>query len=916
MIYAMGQYGRNVWAAPRGSAKSTIITEEMSILLSLVNPYFEITLGLSTDRQVKDRFDGIMAQFERNELIIEDFGIMKPKKGQALWNHGHLTLNNGSVIRGLSVMGKKRGGRPKLFILDDPENDPDSDSESSRAAVIEKFEVILFKQIIPMMESGSSVFWIGTLIDRKSFLYRATMGDDPRFDFWNRVVLKAISYDKDDPTKVSVLWPTKWPKEVLDARLEEIGTSAFCFVGGTPVRTYWGWESIDKLDAGDCVRDINNKDVLVTKTYERTANDIVDVQLYGHHDSIRCTSDHPFLVFRETPYRNRWYNHANSYKAITGSGNRAKITFDESSWVKARDLTKNDFCLCPIDYTEVDSPHDEEFWWFVGRYLSEGYSIQDKQRNRYVVNICAGPHEKHYLDRTNKWLETTQWKGKYGIRRITSGKKQNPCWYLNIGSRDLAEIIGQYGTVSYNKHLTIEAKQLPYGKFMSLWGGYLSGDGYLVRGNPSANSVSLSLLSDFRDCLLRFGIIASVTKLKGPHRESIEGRAYDCRPLYCLRTFEKRSRYSKMGYIKDGFLYTRVRGVYPVSGTARVFDIATNGTFQIPGAVVHNCSEYLNDPVSPQERVLSIDPRRNEYTVDGVFDWENPLNHAGLVKWQERMFEEGSNHRIYVEKKQPFHELVRPMYRAILFDYASGLTSYNDYSCIAVVGFDTLGTMWILHLWLGRAKDAVLYRRIYEVGLAWRPRVVGIESVGHQKSFMEAFQEYAREQEECGVGEGWRARVFPIAYPSKETKPGRISSLGWRFDSGRIKYPAHLAGDWPYSELYSQTHDFTPDLALLTHDDAIDTISMSKYVVKTKGGQFRRERGLPTLRERIIKNEPLVKGLPLLSGVPSQLITNEMTNILSHQARNKLKSHSSVKFRKIERQRGSRSAKRPKIQDK
>ena len=541
MILDMGQYGRNAYAAPRGFAKSVVITEEMSMLLSLTRPFYEITLALSTDRQMMDRFDTIMGQLERNELIIEDFGVMRPKRGQALWNHGHLSLMNGSIIRGLSVMGKKRGGRPKLFILDDPENDPDSESEQARLTVIEKFETIMFKQIIPMMESGSSVFWIGTLIDRKAFLYRATTSDDTRFDFWNRKILRAESVDENDSSKVHLLWPTKWSKAILHARREEIGPSAYA-------------------------------------------------------------------------------------------------------------------------------------------------------------------------------------------------------------------------------------------------------------------------------------------------------------------------------------------------------------------------SEYLNEPISAQDRILVVDPRKNEYSVDGSFSWDNPLNHQELVHWQDRVFEEGSDHRIYKEQSRPFNELVRPMYRVILFDYACGLTSYSDYSCIAVCGFDTQATMWVLNLWLGRAKDATLFRLLYETGLAWRPRVYGIEAVGPQKSFAEAFQEYTREQEAVR-GDAWRARIYPVTYPAKEKKAGRIGSLEWRFESGKIKYPSHLAGEWPYTELYAQTRDFTQDLALLQHDDAIDTIAMSKYVVKTRGSQFRKERGIPSLLERIKRNKPEADGLPLLSGIASAEITDEMMNLMSHKARRRLDR---TKTRKIERRRDTK----------
>jgi len=399
---------------------------------------------------------------------------------------------NGAVVKGLSVMGKKRGGRPRLFILDDPENDPDSDSQAAAQAVVEKFEMIMFRQIIPMLESGSSIFWIGTLINRRSFLYHATTGDDPRFDFWNRKVLKAIAYDEDDLEKVYVLWPEKWPKAVLDARREEIGESAFA-------------------------------------------------------------------------------------------------------------------------------------------------------------------------------------------------------------------------------------------------------------------------------------------------------------------------------------------------------------------------SEYCNEPVSEQERILVIDPRKNEYTVDGEFDWKNPLAHTGNIIWSERFMEPGQ--RVYKEFEKPFRELVLPMYRILLFDYGKGLSQYNDYSCILILGFDTSNTLWILDMWLGRAKDATLLRLIYEKGLAWRPRVLGIEAVSIQVSFAEAVKEYIDEME-GKISTPWRARVFPVTYPAKVTKPQRISGLEWRYHPGKIKYPAHLSGKWPFDQLYQQTEDFTPDLALLPHDDAIDTLSMSQYVVKNRGGKFIKEKQKPSLLERIRRNIP------------------------------------------------------------
>lgn len=540
MVYDLGAFARNVVAAPRGSAKSTVIAVEISMLFALTRPFYETMIGLSVDRQVEIRFDQIMQQFQSNELILRDFGKMQPKRGHGIWSRHYLHCTNGAIISGLSVMGRKRGGRPRLFTLDDPENDPDSDSETSRLAVIEKFEMILFKQIIPMLEHGSSIFWIGTLIDRKSFLYRAVTGDDPRFDYWNRKVLRARKWDE-VKKKWHILWPAKWPNEVLEARLGEIGPAAFA-------------------------------------------------------------------------------------------------------------------------------------------------------------------------------------------------------------------------------------------------------------------------------------------------------------------------------------------------------------------------SEYCNEPISAQDRVLQIDENKNEYTIDGDdFDNHNPLVQTHLVKWKERVDNPGES-RSYIEMSKPFNEHVGPMYRVLLFDYASGLTNYHDYSCVMICGFDTTGTLWVLDVWAGRAKEAALMDRIYETGLAWRVRVLGIESVGIQKSLVERLAEKQAEQEALH-SHPWRARIFPITYPSKESKAQRIASLEWRYGPGRIKYPAHLQNVWPYDQLYGQTNDFTTDLALLQHDDVIDTLAMSKYVVKTRGGKFRKERGKPGILERIRKNIPVCKNMPLLSGIPTAEVTEEMMGLLEL---NKKKSCNLPQQRRVVRPRINR----------
>jgi hypothetical protein len=229
MVADLAQFGRNLQAAPRGFAKSTLIGQELPLLLSLTRPYWVTSICCATDRLVGESFSTLMGQFGTNQKIIDDFGSMRPSKGGVtgrIWNHHLLQLENGSVIRGVSVTGRQRGGRPNLYILDDPEYDPYKSTDVSD--LMEKFKVFLFRVIIPMLRTNCGIFWIGTIIPR-STIQAAVYGEDARFRFWNRRIWSAFDHvdDGHGGKTLSLLWSEMWPYDALMRRRNEIGASNF-----------------------------------------------------------------------------------------------------------------------------------------------------------------------------------------------------------------------------------------------------------------------------------------------------------------------------------------------------------------------------------------------------------------------------------------------------------------------------------------------------------------------------------------------------------------------------------------------------------------------------------------------------------------------------------------------------------------
>lgn len=218
-------YKLNAIAAPRGTSKSTVVGIEYP-LMELVSPSIpglEIAIVLAKDAFVEDRFDKIMFQLASNERIVRDFGCLRPTKGEGIWNRHQLRLTNGAVLKGFSVEGRKRGARPDIIIIDDPEFDPDEGTNVSM--VNANLETVLLREILGMRMPHTRVFWIGTLLHARSFLYRILRGNDPRYANWHRRIYTASASPDDLDT--GLLWPERLTKDFLLEQLGVMGKGAW-----------------------------------------------------------------------------------------------------------------------------------------------------------------------------------------------------------------------------------------------------------------------------------------------------------------------------------------------------------------------------------------------------------------------------------------------------------------------------------------------------------------------------------------------------------------------------------------------------------------------------------------------------------------------------------------------------------------
>lgn len=249
-------------------------------------------------------------------------------------------------------------------------------------------------------------------------------------------------------------------------------------------------------------------------------------------------------------------------------------------------------------------------------------------------------------------------------------------------------------------------------------------------------------------------------------------------------------------------------------------------------------AQYENNPVTEAERILRIHPELNTYWVEDKDDAfvNDPLNsQAKLVSYQLSGWDEGLKELVPlpVQIIRPFGEAVANTRRFITIDWAPTVSETSDFSCIHVMGIENSDkyrdTLWSLDLWLDKKPTEEVIRRAYLLAMKWQVPLVAVEAYPVQMEFAERLQHdlpamYGKGQVPC--------RVLPIKFPSAYKKPDKIAGLHWRFKQYRMKLPLDRSQESPYSELWYQIENFTEDLALLRHDDAIDTLAMHLAIGK------------------------------------------------------------------------------------
>lgn len=160
-------------AAPRGEAKSTLVTQLFTLWCTVTGQKHYIVIVMDSIDQAYPMLEAVKAELEYNPRIKADF----PEAAGAgrVWQAGRAVTANGVKIQ-VAGSGKKLRGlrhgpyRPDLTILDDIENDEQVRNPEQR----DKLNNWLTQTILPLGGVGQKydVVYIGTILHYDSVLNR------------------------------------------------------------------------------------------------------------------------------------------------------------------------------------------------------------------------------------------------------------------------------------------------------------------------------------------------------------------------------------------------------------------------------------------------------------------------------------------------------------------------------------------------------------------------------------------------------------------------------------------------------------------------------------------------------------------------------------------------------------------------
>ncbi|MBF0161759.1 MAG: phage terminase large subunit [Magnetococcales bacterium] len=160
-------------AAPRGEAKSTLVTQLFTLWCAITGRRRYIPIIMDSQHQAAAMLESIKAELESNRRLQLDFP--DDCGAGAVWKAGVMVTNSGTKIQAFGSGRRMRGlrhgcHRPDMVICDDLENDVNVRSRIQRDRLEEWLRTTVLK--LGAADDSMDVLVVGTLLHHDSLLAR------------------------------------------------------------------------------------------------------------------------------------------------------------------------------------------------------------------------------------------------------------------------------------------------------------------------------------------------------------------------------------------------------------------------------------------------------------------------------------------------------------------------------------------------------------------------------------------------------------------------------------------------------------------------------------------------------------------------------------------------------------------------
>lgn len=294
-----------------------------------------------------------------------------------------------------------------------------------------------------------------------------------------------------------------------------------CLTPGEKVCTQRGLVNVEDVTLDDKLinKDGEFVDIRNLQRYDKENEDIYTIRTANSYRTTTFTREHPILC---SPTLNGEYD-----------------------FVKAKDIQVGYYCKFPNVYYNTnnkceDAPiNSDQFWWFVGLWLGDGWCDSKK----HSVSIVFDINQKFYFDKCYNFIQN-----ELGI--VPYYRVRGNTIELNFTSKKVQQWLSNtFGNSCYNKSIPDRIKRINDRYKLNIISGYLASDGCVYNRNNISTiefvSVNLNLLEDIQDLLFALKIINGISKLRDSKQSTICGRVVNQKKTYRVRIAQSGSIYLK-----------------------------------------------------------------------------------------------------------------------------------------------------------------------------------------------------------------------------------------------------------------------------------------------------------------------------------------------------------------------------------